>query len=282
MFGVASAVLPVLFGAALGNLVRGLPIDARRLVLARALHRFHARGRRSGILDWYTRARRRVRARGARGARRGVPGVEDRRRGARAQPPRRDVAVRRASPCSGLPRRRRPLRQPGLLAALPHRPLAWLFLLVAVGGLVAGRHLDCAVVATFRRFSDRAPSSAGMLAATAACVFPVMLRSVGGDARSLTAYNASVPVEPAHRVAWWDRLSAGDLLLRSCCSASIAARRSLPADERDTELMRVRSNADKIRRRVISRLLASLSLRFSLLQRMLSRLPRPSCSSHQS
>src|SRR6478672_8043443 len=28
VFGIASAVLPVLFGAALGNLVRGLPIDA--------------------------------------------------------------------------------------------------------------------------------------------------------------------------------------------------------------------------------------------------------------
>ena len=43
-----------------------------------------------------------------------------------------------------------------------------------------------------------------MLAATAACTFPVMLRAIGDSARSLTAYNASVPsasLETAIR--WW-------------------------------------------------------------------------------
>ena len=40
VFCAASAVLPVLFGAALGNLLRGLPMD-RRLVFAAALHGFH-------------------------------------------------------------------------------------------------------------------------------------------------------------------------------------------------------------------------------------------------
>jgi cytochrome bd-type quinol oxidase subunit 2 len=43
-----------------------------------------------------------------------------------------------------------------------------------------------------------------MLAATAACVFPVMLRAIENDARSLTAYNASVPVASLRiAFAWW-------------------------------------------------------------------------------
>jgi cytochrome d ubiquinol oxidase subunit II len=45
---------------------------------------------------------------------------------------------------------------------------------------------------------------AGLLAATAAAVFPVMLRATGGDALSLTAYNASA-AHASLRIAvrWW-------------------------------------------------------------------------------
>jgi cytochrome bd ubiquinol oxidase subunit II len=43
-----------------------------------------------------------------------------------------------------------------------------------------------------------------MLSATAACVFPTMLRSITSDARSLTAYNSSVPVESLQvALRWW-------------------------------------------------------------------------------
>src|SRR5262249_3198470 len=43
----------------------------------------------------------------------------------------------------------------------------------------------------------------GMLAATAACVFPVMLRAIDGGARSLDAYNSSVSVRSlAVALAW--------------------------------------------------------------------------------
>ena len=43
-----------------------------------------------------------------------------------------------------------------------------------------------------------------MLAATAACVFPVMLRSVDGLGRSLDAYNSSVPARSLEvALAWW-------------------------------------------------------------------------------
>ncbi len=53
VFGVASAVLPVLFGAALGNLVRGLPIDADGWFSLALFTDFTSRAP-VGILDWYT------------------------------------------------------------------------------------------------------------------------------------------------------------------------------------------------------------------------------------
>ena len=64
-----------------------------------------------------------------------------------------------------------------MLAALPGRPLAWLSLLVALGGLMT-------VVVVIRdggrlkAFLGSCAFLAGMLAATAACVFPVMLRAI--------------------------------------------------------------------------------------------------------
>ena len=44
----------------------------------------------------------------------------------------------------------------------------------------------------------------GMLAATAACVFPVMLRSSGPRRHSLTAYNSAVPATSLETAfTWW-------------------------------------------------------------------------------
>jgi cytochrome d ubiquinol oxidase subunit II len=79
-----------------------------------------------------------------------------------------------------------------LFPSLRSRPLAWLSALVALGGLVT-------VALALRRrrdlqaFLGSCGFLGGMLAATAASIFPVMLRSIGGAGESLTAYNASVP-----------------------------------------------------------------------------------------
>ena len=44
----------------------------------------------------------------------------------------------------------------------------------------------------------------GMLAATAACLFPVMLRSIDDPARSLTAFNAAAPASSLRAaIGWW-------------------------------------------------------------------------------
>src|SRR5262245_45868831 len=53
VFGVASAVMPVLFGAALGNLVRGLPLNQDGWFSLTLFTDFRTSGD-VGILDWYT------------------------------------------------------------------------------------------------------------------------------------------------------------------------------------------------------------------------------------
>jgi cytochrome bd-type quinol oxidase subunit 2 len=92
---------------------------------------------------------------------------------------------------------------PTMLTALPGRPLALIALAVAIAGLAA------AVVGSRQRrhllaFFGSCGFLGGMLAATAACVFPVLLCAIDDESRSLTAYNASVP-EAGLRVAfrWW-------------------------------------------------------------------------------
>jgi cytochrome d ubiquinol oxidase subunit II len=52
-FGIASLLLAVVFGAALGNVVRGVPLDAEGRFFAPLWTHFGTRGR-VGILDWYT------------------------------------------------------------------------------------------------------------------------------------------------------------------------------------------------------------------------------------
>ena len=93
VFGVASAVLPVLFGAALGNLVRGLPIDADGW-FSLALFTDFTVASAGGDSRLVHRERGRLRARGAGRARGDVPGLEDGRARARSEPSRRTSALR--------------------------------------------------------------------------------------------------------------------------------------------------------------------------------------------
>jgi len=83
------------------------------------------------------------------------------------------------------------------------RPLAWLALLVALGGLVSVA-LGLRGNRPLQAFLGSSAFLAGLLGATAALVFPVMLRATGGDRLSLTAYNSAVPAASL-RVAfrWW-------------------------------------------------------------------------------
>ena len=200
-FAAASTALPVLFGAALGNLVRGLPLD-RNGWFSLALFTDWSAAPPVGILDWFTVSCGVF-------ALLAVAG-----HGATFLAWKTDGAVHERS-----------LRLAGLLygavailwplltlltirvnapmfEALPRRPLAWAALAVAVAGLLSvglclrrGRFL--------RAFLGSCGFLAGMLAATAACAFPVMLRSIADESASLTAYNASVPITSLRTALSW-------------------------------------------------------------------------------
>jgi cytochrome bd ubiquinol oxidase subunit II len=211
VFAVASAVLAVLFGAALGNLVRGLPIDGDGWFSLALFTDFTASAP-VGILDWFT-----VSA--------GVFAlVALAGHGATFLAWKTDGPVRERShrlatrlyavvAVVWLPLTAATyfVNAP-MLAALPERPLALLCLLVAIGGLVmvgAGlrRHRD------LEAFLGSCAFLTGMLTATAACMFPAMLRSITNEAWSLTAYNSSVPVASLQVALRWGAIGLPLVLL---------------------------------------------------------------------
>ena len=202
VFAASSILLPVLFGAALGNLVRGLPVD-RDGWFSLSLFTTFTAGRPAGILDWFTVAAGvfALLALGGHGAvflAWKTDGQVQARSTAAARVLFAAVAVTWPLLTAGTWFVNAPM-----LSMLWHRPLALALLAVAVAGLVnvflglrAGQHL--------RAFLGSGTFLAGVLAATAACVFPVMLRSVIDEQWSLTAYNSSVaPGSLRVALGWW-------------------------------------------------------------------------------
>src|SRR5579864_6571752 len=53
IFGASSAVLALLYGAALGNVVRGVPLDSNGFFFLPLWTNLQP-GRNAGIVDWYT------------------------------------------------------------------------------------------------------------------------------------------------------------------------------------------------------------------------------------
>jgi cytochrome d ubiquinol oxidase subunit II len=202
VFAAASIALPVLFGAALGNLLRGLPLDQSGWFSLALFTDFSARDP-VGILDWYTIsvgvfALVALAAHGALFLAWKTDGpVHERTHAAGV---RLYVAVAVLLPLISLATN---IVRPGFFGAVLGRPLALVAALAAAGGLVAVA-LGLRRRAHVRAFLGSCLFLAGLLAATAAAVFPVMLRATGGDALSLTAYNASAArsgLEVAIR--WW-------------------------------------------------------------------------------
>ena len=201
VFAAASTVLPVLFGAAMGNLVRGLPVNQDGWFSLPLFTDFSARAP-VGILDWFTVfagvfALAALAAHGATFLAWKTSGpVHDRSRRAAATLysvvgvtwPVLTVATL--------------LVNQAMLEALPRRPIALAAMALAIGGLTAvalgvprGRDLQA--------FLGSCAFLAGMLAATAACLFPVMLKSVTDDRWSLTVHNSSVAPESLQVALWW-------------------------------------------------------------------------------
>ena len=202
MFFLSSAVLPVLLGAALGNVIRGVPLGADGWFELPFFTTFATTGP-LGILDWYTVlvgvfALVAILAHGALFLAWKTDGPVQARALDWAKRlwtilPLFWVVVNFAT---------REVN-PDLIAALPHRPLGLLSLALALGGIGAvfiGFSRDRHLLA----FLGSGAFLLGLLAGTAACVFPVMLRSTVDPAFSLTAFNASAdPHGLASGLKWW-------------------------------------------------------------------------------
>src|SRR5215510_7498188 len=137
-FAAASALLPVLFGAALGNLVRGLPLDAQGWFSLPLFTDFSAKAP-VGILDWYTvlAGLFALTALAGHGAtfllwKSDGPVHERSRSAARWLYGAVVVLWPLLTVCTWV------VDAP-MLAVLPGRPLAWLSLVLAVGGLLGVR-----------------------------------------------------------------------------------------------------------------------------------------------
>jgi cytochrome d ubiquinol oxidase subunit II len=201
-FGVASTALAILFGAALGNLVRGLPLGRDGWFELALFTDFSARPP-VGILDWYTIAVGvfalvALTAHGALFLAWKTDGEVHRR--ARSAARRLLAASATLWPALTLATR---IVNPDFFAAFPHRPAAWLAVLLAASGLAVS-------IVAIRRGSDGAAFAgscgflAGLLGATAACLYPVLLRSASDPSLSVTAQAAACDASGLRTaLAWW-------------------------------------------------------------------------------
>lgn len=187
-FCVASASLPVLFGAALGNLLRGVPLDADGWFALALFTDFSAKEP-VGILDWYTVlvglfALAALAGHGALFLTWKTDGpVRER---SRAAGWRLYAAVAALWPAVtfatlGV--------HAGFLSSLVSRRLVWLLAALALAGLAAV-FVGLARGGELSAFLGSSAFLAALSTATAAGVFPTMLRATGGEGLSLTAYNA--------------------------------------------------------------------------------------------
>ena len=201
MLAVASTLAPVLFGAALGNLIRGVPLDEHGWFTLSFFESFSPWGR-IGTLDWYTvlagvlalaalahhgalflawKTDADVRVRSLTAATRLFPVI---------------VVLWIAATVATI------LVAPDVFAAWAARPLAWACTLFFVAGLAASA-LARRAGRDLAAFLGSSAFLLGALAATAVSVFPTMLRSSGNPTLSLTAINSSASPESLAAALWW-------------------------------------------------------------------------------
>jgi cytochrome d ubiquinol oxidase subunit II len=202
VFVVANTLLAILFGAAAGNLARGVPLASDGTFCMAFFTDFTPRGD-VGLLDWYTVsvalfAAVALAAHGATYLTLKTEGpVNDRSAGyARMLWPAVAVLLLVISVESAVVR-------PDLLGHAIRNPYWWLGLLVvcaAAIALVAGlvtRHEMLAFIGSNLLL-------AGLLATLAAAIFPVVLHSTLAPENSLTAYDvAAGPNSLAYAAIWW-------------------------------------------------------------------------------
>jgi cytochrome d ubiquinol oxidase subunit II len=215
VFAVVSTVAPLLLGVALGNLVRGVPLDERGWFALPLFDDFwfsRGTGPALGLLDVYTvttglAAVIAIQHHGALFLAWKTDGeVADRaRRAARRLFPATVATWALTGLASSFVV---PGGFVGVLKAPASNAAATLSMAVLLGGLVAS-------AVARRRGNDRraflgsCAFIAGALGGTAAVLFPTMLRAVGDPARSLTAWNAAAAPQSLRAGLWWWPLGCG-------------------------------------------------------------------------
>jgi cytochrome d ubiquinol oxidase subunit II len=202
VFAGASLLLTIFLGAALGNVVRGVPLDANGYFFSPLWTNFTTHGARMGILDWFTVTV-------------GVTSLL-----ALAHHGALWVALKTHDPIRGRAAKSAAWIWPLLVLAVvvvtvftfriqPHvperlsaHPLGYIFPLIAVTGLAVsfwlrrqGKELGA--------FLGSVAFLVGMLLAVSFGLYPMVLPATNGPAASLTVSNA---MGPAHGMAvafWW-------------------------------------------------------------------------------
>jgi cytochrome d ubiquinol oxidase subunit II len=202
VFSVASTALIIVLGAAIGNLVRGMPIDRDGWFALTLFTDFGTSGA-IGILDWYTVLVGvfTLAALSAHGAaylayKTSGPVQERARRFGRTLALLVVVLFGAVTVATAFV-------TPGFLGAVPSRPAAWIAALVAAAGLVL-LNLGLRTGRDGRAFLGSALFLGGLLAATAAAMYPVLLRARPDPSLSLTA-PGTASAESSLRIAfgWW-------------------------------------------------------------------------------
>ena len=188
VFTGSSALLAILWGAAVGNVIRGLPVNPDGWFALTLFTSFRTTPP-VGILDWYTVltgvfAFVALAGHGAVFLAWRTDGtVHDR---SRRMAIIAFVALAVLWPIVTIATR---VVNPDLLAPLAGRPIAWVAILAALAGMVAvffGLRRSRLLTA----FLGSCAWITGMLVATAACLFPILIRSIPDASRSITAYGA--------------------------------------------------------------------------------------------
>ena len=207
VFAASNLLLAVLFGAALGNVIRGVPIDATARFAMTLFTDFGVRGD-VGILDWYTVsvalfATVLLAAHGATYLRFKTEGaVHDRsERLARTLWIGTLVLFPIVSVQTWIVR-------PEFYQAMGSRPAAWLFIVIMLGGAWA-------LWTGFRRpfearaFAGSCAIVAGLLGAAAASAFPEILHSTIAPQYSMTAHAAATTGSGLVVALFWWPIAAG-------------------------------------------------------------------------
>ena len=203
VFAVSNVLLAVLFGAALGNVIRGVPLDASGTFSMPLFTDFGVRGR-VGILDWYTVsvAVFSTVLLAAHGATyltlKTAPGRVHERSARLARGLWATLVVLFAVISF-----QTWIVRPALYEAMAARPLAWLAIAVLLAGawaLFTGLRGRMA----HRAFAGSCAVIVGLLAGVAVGVFPVMLYSTLSAEHSMTAYNGAATTRGLRlALIWW-------------------------------------------------------------------------------